>query len=402
MGAVEVQATRARQALTIFAAVAFTVAAVLPSFLLGGLASLVRADLNFDEARLGLAVGAFYGSSALAAVPGGRLAERLGARRSFLIGIGFAVASLGGIAMFARTWAALLPFLALAGASNGITQSAASLAIARGVRPHRRGVAFAIKQSAVPVASLLAGLAVPLIGLTVGWRWAFGLGAVMALGLLALLPAREPEVPHAAPQPHVRVKFDRRELRGLIIVAVASGCGAVAANSMGAFYVESAVAGGQPLAAAGLLLSLGSVTGIITRLTLGWLADRHSFDPLRVVGGMMIVGTIGFLVLAYGGGFTLLLAGTLLAFTAGWGWPGLMQLAVVSEHLHAPAAASGIAHSGALSGGLVGPIAFGAVVARYGYTTGWRMVAVVALCGGSLLLFERHVPRRAVPATAGG
>ncbi len=389
-----------RPVLTVFAATTFTVAAVLPSFMLGGLASLMRADLHFDEARLGLAVGAFYGASALAAVPGGRLAERLGARTSFIIGVGLAVSSLGGIALLASSWAHLVPFLALAGGSNGVTQSAASLAIARGVPPRRRGVAFAIKQSAVPTASLLAGLAVPLIGLTIGWRWAFGLGAIAAMGLLAILPAREPRQATVVAEPHVRVRFERRELRELIIVAVASGCGAVAANSMGAFYVESAVSNGQQLALAGLMLSFGSIAGILTRLGLGWFADRSAFDPLRVAGAMMVVGTLGFLVLGYGEGVGALLVGTLLAFSAGWGWPGLMQLAVVSEHLQAPASASGIAHAGALSGGLIGPIAFGWVVAQLGYTTGWTMVAVVAFCGGSLLLFERRSVQRSVPASA--
>ena len=385
-----------------FAAISFTVAAVLPSFLLGGLASLVRADLGFDEAQLGLTVGSFYGSSALAAVPGGRLAERLGARRSFVIGIALAVCSLGGIALLAQSWMHLIPFLVLAGGSNGVTQSAASLTIARGVRPGRRGVAFGIKHSAVPIASLLAGLAVPLVGLTIGWRWAFGLGGVAALGLLMILPERETVHPATGATPHVPVTFKGRELRSLVVVAAASGCGAVAANSMGAFYVESAVDGGQQLALAGLLLSFGSITGIATRLGLGWMADRFTFDPLRMVGAMMVVGTLGFLALGYGTGTGVLVIATFFAFAVGWGWPGLMQLAVVEGNLHAPAAASGIAHSGALSGGLIGPIVFGWLVSRFGYTTGWTMVAAVALCGGTLLLFERRSAAVTVPADVGG
>jgi predicted MFS family arabinose efflux permease len=388
------EAAGTRPVLTTVSAVMFTVAAVLPSFLLGGLASLVRPDLRFDEAQLGLAVGAFYGASAVAATPGGRLAERLGARRSFVIGLALAITSLTGIALFTRSWLHLVAFLIVAGGSNGVTQSAGSLAIARGVRPGRRGFALGIKQSAVPTASLLAGLAVPLIGLTIGWRWAFGFGAIASLALLAILPARELQRPRTAAAPHVRVKFERREMRSLLVIAVASGCGAVAANSMGAFYVESAVAGGTPLGIAGLLLSLGSVTGIGTRLGMGWLADRNLFDPVRMVGAMMVVGTLGFLALGHLEGFGVLLVATVVAFAAGWGWPGLMQFAVVEDHLHAPAAASGIAHSGSLTGGLVGPIVFGWVVSRAGYATGWTMVTCVALFGGSLLLFERRSARR--------
>jgi hypothetical protein len=63
---------------------------------------------------------------------------------------------------------------------------------------------------------------------------------------------------------------------------------------------------------------------------------------------------------------------------------------VVSEHMRAPAAASGIAHAGALTGGLLGPILFGQIVSALGYRPAWTVVAGVALCGGSLLLFERR------------
>ncbi|MPZ72616.1 MAG: MFS transporter [Nitriliruptorales bacterium] len=390
--------SRRRSALTVFGAVTFTVAAVLPSFLLAGLATLVRADLDFDEAGLGLAIGSFYGASAVTAVPGGRLAERLGARRSLILGIALAVTSLVSIALLAQTWWHLLPGLMLAGASNGVTQSAASLAIARGVRQRRLGVAFGLKQSAVPVASLLAGLAVPLIGLTIGWRWAFFIGAVAALALLAIVPAATEHHTAAQRAAHEPVRFARGQLRSLVVIAIASGCGAVAANSMGAFFVESAVWRGQGLAAAGLLLSLGSLTGIITRLGVGWLADRAVFDPLKVVGGMLVVGTSGFLYLAYGSGTAALVVATIVAFAAGWGWPGLLQVAVVSENMHAPAAASGIAHAGTLTGGLIGPVVFGWLVARAGYPVAWTMVAAVAFCGGWLLLYER---RRSARAAAG-
>jgi predicted MFS family arabinose efflux permease len=159
---------------------------------------------------------------------------------------------------------------------------------------------------------------------------------------------------------------------------------------MSAFYVESAASAGQPLAVAGVLLSVGSVAGIGSRLAVGWLADRLPFDPLRVAGAMMMLGTTGFLVLGYTTGPGWLVLGTVVAFASGWGWPGLMQLAVVSEHMRAPAAASGIAHAGGLTGGLVGPIVFGQIVTALGYRTAWSVVAMVALGGGSLLLFERR------------
>ncbi len=59
-------------------AVVTTVACVLPVFLLGGLAVQMGTDLGFSPAGLGLAVSVYFGVSALASVPSGRLVERYG------------------------------------------------------------------------------------------------------------------------------------------------------------------------------------------------------------------------------------------------------------------------------------------------------------------------------------
>lgn len=63
---------------TVAAAALSTVLASLPVFLLGGLAVLVRRDLAFGELQLGLAVSTFFAVAAVAAVPAGRIAARLG------------------------------------------------------------------------------------------------------------------------------------------------------------------------------------------------------------------------------------------------------------------------------------------------------------------------------------
>jgi MFS family permease len=176
----------------------------------------------------------------------------------------------------------------------------------------------------------------------------------------------------------------------LVRIAIAAGCGAVAANSLGAFYVESLVASGQGLGAAGLLLSWCSVGGLISRFVGGWYADVRPGDPLRSAGRMIALGTVGILGLAYLHGTVWIVLASVLSFSAGWGWPGLLQLGVVRDHMDAPGAASGIAHAGALVGGLVGPVAFGWMAGAHGYQLAWTVTSLVALAGGFLLLWERH------------
>ena len=54
------------------------------------------------------------------------------------------------IAVFARSFASLTALLVVSGMANAMTQPATNLYIARAVPLHRHGIAFAIKQSAIP------------------------------------------------------------------------------------------------------------------------------------------------------------------------------------------------------------------------------------------------------------
>src|SRR5688500_10675263 len=78
-------------------AVATTVACVLPVFLVGGLAVQIRGELHFSPAGLGLAVSTYFGVSAVASIPAGRLIERFGPTVTARIAVVLAAASLLGI-----------------------------------------------------------------------------------------------------------------------------------------------------------------------------------------------------------------------------------------------------------------------------------------------------------------
>ncbi len=82
----------------------------------------------------------------------------------------------------------LVAYLAMAGIANGISQPAVNLLLARGIPRARQGLAFGVKQGAVPAASSLGGIAVPILGLTVGWQWAFALAVALPVSLMVLAP----------------------------------------------------------------------------------------------------------------------------------------------------------------------------------------------------------------------
>jgi len=368
-----------------------TTVGVLPVFLLGGLAVQVRADLGLSETGLGLTVAMFFGASAVFSIPGGRYSERIGAERGILLGAVASFTCLLGIAVAARSLPILLLCVAVGGAGNGVTQPASNLALARYVRTGRHGVAFGLKQSSIPTATLLGGLAVPLVALTVGWRWAYA-GGAMAAAALALWALSRPSSavgPSKRPSAH-----HRGGLRSLVVLAIAGGLASAAANSLAAFLVLGGVSAGLTPGLAGITLSVGSAWGIAARLTLGWIADRRHGGALGMVTWLLVAGAAGFAALSSGVVPWLHVLGTLLGFGAGWGWPGLFNLAIVRSHPEAPAAATGVTQTGVYAGGVLGPPAFGLIVETASYRAAWLAAAAALLLAAGLIISQAQARAR--------
>ena len=81
----------------------------------------------------------------------------------------------------------------------------------------------------------------------------------------------------------------------------------------------------------------------------------------------------------------------MVAFGAGWGWPGLFNFAVVKTNPGAPAAATGITQTGASGGAALGPLMFGLVLEASSYTTAWLVSGIVALLAALIILTGRHL-----------
>jgi MFS family permease len=361
----------------------------LPGFLTGGVSVQLRADLDFGESRLGLAVGAFFAAAALSSAVLGRTAERLGPTQSMRASATLSAVALVGVAAGARSYPTLLLWLALGGVANALAQPAANLFIARTVEAERLGMAFAVKQSGIPAATLLGGLAVPSFALTVGWRWAFVAGAVLPLlGGLTIPHTGTPRPPKHERPPRTRVPQPP-----LVVLGIGIGFGAASAGTHGAFLVNAAVAADIAEGPAGLLVSVGSAIGIAVRLYAGSRADRRDGGHLRVVSLMLVAGSVAYLLYATQVGGLLVLA-TPLAFGAGWGWPGLFNLAIVRAHPEAPGAASGITQTGTYFGAVAGPVVFGAVVEAASYRAAWLLAAAFALAGAATIAAGRSMLRR--------
>lgn len=372
--------------------------ALVPVFLFGALSELIRGDLAFGEAGVGAGVTVFFVAAGVGAVPAGRITERVGARVAMVLGCSIAgVASLG-IGLLSQHWWQAAVLLGLAGSSVGLIDTGGARAFADVVPVRRQGLAFGIKEASVPAASMIAGAAVPLLGLTIGWRPTFGLGLALVPLVWLILP---PEVHRAATA--AATDQPRPSRVTLILIAIGSAAGTGAATATASFLVPAAANTGLSVGLAGTLLAVGSGLSITARIVAGHGADTSPRSELLVVAAMLAVGALGPLLLALDGP-TMAVAGGLLTLGAGWGWTGLVFLSAVRADPSAPAAAAGIVLAGLSTGGALGPAAFGLLVSHAGYPVAWWATAgAMALGTGAIAAADRQRRRtRPVPRPATG
>ncbi|MBO0876167.1 MAG: MFS transporter [Pseudonocardia sp.] len=367
-------------------AVATTTASVIPVFLVGGLAVQIDHELGFSPAGLGAVVALYFAAGALCSVPAGWLVERYGDKLTSRAGVLLSAASMLAIAGLARSYLSLLLIMMIGAAGNSLGQLSSNLSLARQVPKHRQGLSFGLKQSAIPLATLLAGAAIPTVALTVGWRWAFVVIAVLALLVLPLAPR--------GPRPTMRSKgnSDPRAERAtgpLIVLAFGATLAAGSASALGIFLVSSSVAQGIGAGTAGLVLTAGSMVGVTARIGNGWLADRRGGRHIQVVAATLAVGAGGLALLSLPGMWPLLV-GTVLGFGLGWSWPGVLNFAVVRLNPLAPAAATSITQAGVYCGGCAGPLVFG-VLAAHSYPLAWLVSAGAMVAATIIMLVGRRL-----------
>lgn len=369
--------TRQRAAVTLLQAILATTLGVLPAYLLAALAVQIRSDLKLGPADIGVGAAILFGVSGILSRPLSRLVQKHGASMGITGAAALAVVSLLGVGL-APSLPLLYAALAVGGVGNAMAQPAANLGVSSVVGTRRLGLAMGIKQTAIPTATLLAGLAVPGIALVLGWRWVLMAAAAAALALVlwaALVGLKE-----TSPSTVSRSTADQQTPRaGLAIISIGAGLAAAAATSLGIFVVASAVESGITPGRAGLLFAASALLGLVARIVLGAAMDIHpKRSPYVLVSNLMLGGVLGFGLLAFGEGLWFA-AGSLLAYGSGWAWPGLVHFAVVRDHRRTAASVTGVLQTGVSLGSAAGPLAFGFLVQATSYDTAWISAAGLAL-----------------------
>lgn len=381
------------QARAVLQAVAVSVLGVLPAFFVGALAVQIRADLDVGLGAFGLATATLFAVSGLLARPAGRLVQRLGSRRGTALAATLASCSLAGIAL-AQSQPGLMAALALGGVGNAVAQPSANLGISLLVTEQRLGLAFGIKQSSIPAATLMGGLAVPGIALLVGWRWAMAAAALLALSMVASAAVTRRDARGRAAVPAASGSDVGLPRRGLLVLTVGGFLGAAASTSTGIFLVDSGVEAGLAPGTAGLLFAGCSMVGLSSRVGFGWLADRYAGRSRYLfIANLLAAGALGYALLSFGS-VALFVAGAVLAYGLGWAWTGLFHFAVIKDNRAAAASVTGFVQTGLSLGAASGPLVFGFVAQATSYRTAWLMAAVLSLLAALTIRAGRRVVRR--------
>ena len=349
------------------------------------------AGFGLTRLQVAFIIPSIYLGGLFFALPGGRLADRVGVRPSLLGGLALGAAGLGAAAA-SPAFAVFLFCLFLAGTGWSVVNPALGRGIMDLFPPRERGLAMGIKQMGLTVGGIVAALVLPQIATRIGWRTAIATCALVVALPVALTwrplghlgPSAAPALPESG-EPESRASDWSWARRPAIIVFFASGLvlGMVQAAVLSYLPLYTIQALGFDAIGAGLLVACSQGGGAVSRLVFGagsdrWLADRRS-------AWLALNGAIGAAVFgAYAlRSFTTPVVAGALAFAGGvgaFGWVGIFFL--MSAEIGGARRAgllSGVAFASIVVGLLTGPAVFGLLLVRWdSYAGPWAVFATLS------------------------
>lgn len=371
------------------ASIAVTTTTSMPAVLVGALAIQLKQSLDFDAAGLGIAISAYSLAAAVCSMPMARMVARVGAAKAMLFAALISICAMALVAGVVSTWLELLFVLMIAGVATSVIQPATNTFLGRAAGSAHQGLAFGLKQAAIPGATLVGGLAVPLIVHPLGWRLTFFVGA-LATGLVLTLVVQA-DVVHLS-DPRLKpesIRAATTERKVLMLLALGFGIGMIAASILPAFLVLSGGAAGLTNSDAGLVEAACGALAILVRVVAGFYADRRKGRHLHTVAIMVGLGAAGFGCVSAGielKSTPLFVLGGLIAFGAGWGWNGLLQLAVTRAYPETVASATAVLQTAGRFASVLGPLAFGFISAHSSIATAWALIAICGVSSAAVIL----------------
>lgn len=359
----------------------------------------VARDVGIPASMVGYQIGLLYIAAMASSLVAGGLVRRYGACRTGQISM--ALTALGCLAVTIPHLGALLAGSFAIGLGYGMPNPSAAHLLARHAPEHRRNLIFSIKQTGVPLGGMAAGLLGPSMAVAYGWEAGLLACAVAAAGLcLIAQPVRNRWDADRSPgSPVLRMPFEGLRAvasdRRLSLLAGASLCFSAIQLSVMSFMVVLLVEEvGTGLVAAGSILAVSQVAGVVGRLLWGGAADRVGDANLILIFLAAIMAAACAAVVAIGPDWPLPAVTAVFAIlglsAAGWNGVFLAEVAKRS-HVSQIGATTGAVMFFTFLGVVVGPptLSF-AHDAFGGYAASFSVLALAASVGGILALFARR------------
>jgi len=355
------------------------------------MAPIAAKALDVSPALVGIYVAITYAGAMLASLTSGTTVSRFGPIRMSQWGLLLCAL---GLCLCAVPWLPAMGMGALLiGLGYGPITPASSHILARTTAPHQMSLVFSIKQTGVPVGSMLAGAVVPSLMLAIGWQFSL----ITIAGVCVVSAALSQQLRQAMDdQRQKHISFAVSTLlapirmvlnhRPLLIMAACSFMFSMVQMSLTTYlvtYLHDDLAYG--MVAAGLLLSITQMGGISGRIVWGFVADRFTTpqNMLALLAALMaICSAATALVLPESPPWMVWLILVLFGASA-IGWNGVYLAEVAKQ---APEGKASMATGGTLTftfmGVVVGPPLFGLLASLFGnYRSGFLALTFTsALC----------------------
>ncbi|MEG9435112.1 NarK/NasA family nitrate transporter [Edaphobacter sp. HDX4] len=361
----------------------------------GAMGPFISDQFHLTPAQIGLMVSVPTLAGALMRFPLGVLSQYIGRKNAAIVEMSTIVLALAYGFFFVRTFRDVLAMgvlLGIAGASFGV-----ALSLGSGWFPkEHKGLAMGIA-GAGNSGTALAALFAPRLAQHFGWHTVYGFAAiVMLLPLVVMIVfAKEPpDIEHQTLRQHLSCLWEKDGWAFNMIYIITFGAFLGLATFLPSFYYSQFHVSKIQ---AGSLTVLATLTGSLTRVLGGYLADRFGgISTLTGVFLMVIVGLLGFLATPSITATTLLFMLCFAALGAGNG--ATFQLVPLRWPLTTAVAGGMIGEIGALGGGIL-PNLLGQAKQHTGaYASGFVMYAVLAF---SVFIMMHIVSRRWTKTWAG-
>jgi len=344
-----------------------------------------RDDLSL--AQTGVLISASLIGSIVSLFPWGIATDRIGERLVLFVGLAVCGGALIAAGVVQGFWP-LVALLSFAGAAGASVQSASGRAVLHWFPPRQRGLALAIRQTAIPISGFVVAIALPPIVHAGGARWGFftlGIACLAGavLGAVVLREGPRPEVPAEtalSPMPVRDPRIWQLSIGSALLIAPQ-----LCVAGFTVLYLHDAR--GVPAGDAAAVLAVMQALAIGGRIGAGRWSDvvASRLRPLRAIA-LAAFAFVTLMTLLLDAPLPLLVPVLVVAGVLSMSWNSLSFAAVVELAGHdRSGTAIGLQQTLLNGSGAAYPGLFGALVAASSWRVGFAVVAVFPLVGWRVL-----------------